>query len=78
MSRLTFEINRYQCSIELTIEQFKKLEEIDYLDVVMPMLEKIGASDIEYYGHFGAAVFFTCEDIQSAQKVTQAIEELVQ
>ena len=41
MSRLTFEINRYQCSVELTIEQFKKLEEIDYLDVVMPRLEQL-------------------------------------
>ena len=78
MSRLTFEINRYQCSVELTIEQFKKLEEIDYLDVVMPRLEQLGASDIEYNGHFGAAVLFTCEDMQSAQKVTQAIEDLLQ
>lgn len=78
MSKLTFEINRYQCSVELSIEQFKKLDEIDYLEVVMPMLEKLGASNIEYDGHFGAAVFFTCEDIQSAQKVTQAIEELLE
>ena len=78
MSKLTFEINRYQCSVELSIEQFKKLDEIDYLEVVMPMLEKLGASNIEYDGHFGAAVFFTCEDMQSAQKVTQAIEDLLQ
>lgn len=40
MSKLTFEVSRYQCTIELTIEQFHKLDEMDYLDYVMPELKK--------------------------------------
>jgi RNA binding exosome subunit len=77
MSKLKYQVTGYQCYIELSINQFKKLDKIDYLDVVMPALEKLGASDIEYNGHFGAAIFFNTENLEDAQKVTDKIEELL-
>jgi RNA binding exosome subunit len=77
MSKLKFEVTGYQCNIELSIEQFRKLESIDYLDVVMPTLKKFGASNIEYNGHFGAAIFFTTDNLKDAQKVTEKIEEML-
>lgn len=77
MSQLTFEVSRYQCSVELSILQFKKLEEIDYLDFVMPELKKVGGYDIEYNGHFGAAIYFTADNLEDAQKVTKSIEKML-
>jgi RNA binding exosome subunit len=77
VSKLKYQVTGYQCYIELSINQFKKLDKIDYLDVVMPALEKLGASDIEYNGHFGAAIFFNTENLEDAQKVTDKIEELL-
>ena len=77
MSKLKYQVTGYQCQIELSINQFKKLDKMDYLDVVMPALEKLGASDIEYNGHFGAAVFFHVENLEDAQKVTEKIEEMI-
>jgi RNA binding exosome subunit len=77
MNNLKYNISGYQCHIELSIEQFKKLESIDYLDVVIPTLKKLGASDIEYNGHFGAAIFFYAENLEDAQKITEKIEEML-
>lgn len=77
MSKLKYEVTGYNCCVELSIEQFKKLDKMDYLDFVMPALEKLGASDIEYNGHFGAAVFFHAENLDDAKKVTDKIEEML-
>lgn len=77
MSKLTVEVTAYKCRIELSIEQFEKLEEIDYLDIVMPQLGKLGAYDIEYSGHFGAAIFFTVETMKEAKQVTKKIESML-
>lgn len=77
MSKLTFEVSCYQCTIELTVEQFLKLEKLDYLDYVIPELKKLGGYDIEYNGHFGHNVFFTCDNIEEAQKITEAIEAML-
>lgn len=77
MSKLQYAVTGYQCCIELSMKQFKKLETIDYLDIVMPQLEKLGASNIEYNGHFGAAIFFNTENLEDAQKVTDKIEEML-
>lgn len=77
MSKLNFEVSRYQCTVELTIEQFLQLEELDYLDYVMPELKKVGGYDIEYNGHFGPNVFFTCDNLEDAQKVTEVIESML-
>ena len=74
MSKLTFEVSRYHCTVELTVEQFLKLDELDYLDFVMPELKKVGGYDIEYDGHFGTNVFFICDNLEDAQKVTERIE----
>lgn len=77
MSKLKYEVTGYQCCIELSIKQFEKLESIDYLDVVMPKLEKLGASDIEYDGHFGSYVYFHVHTQEEAQKVTEKIQEMI-
>jgi RNA binding exosome subunit len=77
MTKLTYHITAYQCRIELTKKQFDKLESIDYLDVVMPKLEKLGASEIEYNGHFGEAIFFITDTLEEAQKVTEEIEKML-
>lgn len=77
MSKLKYEVTGYQCSVELSLKKFNKLETIDYLDVVMPTLQKLGAENIEYNGHFGAAIFFTTENLEDAQKVTDKIEEML-
>jgi len=77
MSKLKFEVSRYQCAVELSLEQFNKLEELDYLDFVMPELKKVGGYDIEYNGHFGAAIYFTADSLEDAQSVTEIIEKML-
>lgn len=77
MSKLTFEVSCYKCAVELSLEQFKKLEELDYLDFVMHELQKVGGYDIEYNGHFGAAIYFTSDNLDDAQKVTECIEKML-
>lgn len=77
MSKLQYEVTGYQCSVELSLVQFDKLEAIDYLDVVMPNLEKLGASNIEYNGHFGSAIFFTTNTLEEANQVTEKVEEML-
>lgn len=78
MANLNFEVTSYQCSVELTVEDFKKLQKIDYLEVVMPKLGNFGARDIDYNGHFGAAVYFTCDNLQKAKEITEEIEKIIQ
>ena len=47
--------------VDVTLEQFTNLESHDYLDSVLPPMEKAGAWSVEYNGHFGLKVKFTCK-----------------
>lgn len=44
----------------------------------MPKLGNFGARDIDYNGHFGAAVYFTCDNLQKAKEITEEIEKIIQ
>lgn len=55
---LTADISSSNYNVELGITLFNKLESIDFFDIVNPSLEKAGASDIEYNGHFGDYIYF--------------------
>ena len=77
MSKLNYEITGYQCCIELSIKEFEQLEKIDYLDVVMPKLENLGATEIEYNGHFGSYIYFHVNTQEEAQQVTEKIQEMI-
>lgn len=77
MNNLQYKITGYNCQVELSFEQFERLEKYDYLDQVMPMLEKLGACNIEYNGHFGSAIFFYVDTLQEAESVTKKIEEML-
>lgn len=44
--------------VELTPEQFKKLQLMSYIYDVEPRLNAVGAYHIEYNGHYGNNIFF--------------------
>ncbi len=71
-----YEITKYSLCIPLSIEQFAALEEVDYLDAVLPALQKLGAEEIEYDGHFGSAVFLSVDSIGKADAVVAEVRRL--
>lgn len=71
-----YEITRFSVCVPLTRDEFAKLKDDDpayYLDVVMPRLQKRGAMDIEYNGHFGANIFFS---VDTQEEIVGVIDEL--
>ena len=75
--KLTAITDSYNCQVKLTVEQFLKLEQLDFLGVVQPALEAQGADDIEYDGHFGPFVFFTVQNEREAQDVAGELGSLL-
>lgn len=73
---MKYEITDIKCRIRVTNEQFDALDELDYLSEVLPVLEKVGASDVEYDGHFGLNVYFTCSDEKEARAITDKLRKL--
>lgn len=73
------EVVRVMYRIDLTHEQWGKLRDLDYLDDVMKPMEKIGAFDIEYNGHFGRAIFFSLHGVEIIllSKIIQYIEKIL-
>ena len=72
-----FNIEGYNCSVDLTLSEFWKLESLDYLEVVCPALEKLGAIKIEYNGHFGPNVFYTAGSEAQCQAIAEEIKKLI-
>jgi hypothetical protein len=73
---LSLDVESVNYSIELSIEQFEKLEGVDFLDIVLPRMKKAGAGDVEYNGHFGPNVFFTSSE-DDAPAVLSVVCDLV-
>lgn len=74
---MDFSVDRIECSVVLTDKQWKALDELDYLDFVVPMLDKFGAFDIEYNGHFGSRIMFRCENHSQAAQIANEIERML-
>jgi len=74
---MDFTVDRIECSVELSNRQWDKLDNLDYLDFINPTLEKLGAGDIEYNGHFGQRIMFCCDDHQQATQIVNKIEEIL-
>ncbi len=73
---LTYEVTQISVCIPLSVEQFLRLEKDDpefFLDVVNPTLGKLGASNIEYNGHFGPNVFLSVEDESKLPPILEKI-----
>ena len=63
--------------VEMTIEDYKAFNKNDFLDVVMPRLAVLCATDIEYDGHLGAMVQFSIEPDKSTGLVVDEIAKLI-
>jgi hypothetical protein len=76
---MQFEIVSLQCRAALTLEQWDRLDALDYLTVVAPKLETAGAvrGSIEYNGHFGRNIFFTVDTREEGESVMEALETLL-
>lgn len=74
---LKAEIVSIKVCVPLTVEQFQHFEKFDFLNVVKPLMEAEGASEIEYNGHFGPNVFFTVERQFYISSVKRVIAELL-
>lgn len=62
---------------DLSLEHFKKFCKLDYF-LVKKQLEAVGATNIEYDGHFGASIFFSTETKKQARGVEMAIKKLLE
>lgn len=80
MTAYNYEITKYSVAVELDMGEFVLLDNQGpehFLDVVMPRLSKLGAMDIEYNGHFGAAIFFDVEKQEEIPLVIEAIKAII-
>lgn len=74
---LTADVQYSAYAVELTMQQYRRLNAHDYLSVVLPKLNKLGAHRVEYDGHFGARVMFNLDPSEyNLEKVVDAIHEL--
>lgn len=74
----SYQIGGYNICVELTDEEWKALDSMDYLGEVQTPLENAGATKIEYNGHFGRNVFFTVASTTDARAVTDRLMGLIQ
>lgn len=68
-----------QYAIDLSNDEMLKLLKLDYLDQVCPPLEKLGADDIDYDGHFGPCIFFRLGESnkKNLKKIIKVVEKLL-
>lgn len=85
---MKWEPTKTSYTLELTYDQMIKLmahekaywdaygtdEEIIYLD---DQLEKLGCLDLEYNGHFGAAIFIALETESDTSELRAKIESII-
>lgn len=45
--------------VELSLDQWTRLTELDYSSDVTPPLQDVGATSIKYAGHLGRVIYFT-------------------
>lgn len=62
--------------VELTPDQWDRLNALDYTNVVACALNGVGAYSVEYNGHFGRAIYFTALP-NDAVSALEKIQELV-
>jgi hemolysin-activating ACP:hemolysin acyltransferase len=72
-----FEITGIDCSLPLTESDFKTLVSLDYLDIVLPLLERKGAYKIEYNEHCGSYIYWSCESREEAKEIIETIFTLL-
>ena len=72
-----FEVHGIECSLPLTESDFNALDSLDYLDKVLPLLEQKGAYDIEYNGHCGSNIYWSCENREQAKEIVETIFTLL-
>ena len=64
--------------VEMSVEDYLTFDKNDYLDVVRPRLESLGASKVDYDGHFGAMVQFATEPDAPTAHIVDEIQKLIQ
>ena len=89
MKRFTLEVDNVVllCTIELTINQYRKVQKIwdlpKYKWETNPLNRAIMENgclndrDIECNGHLGPYIYFTCNTIDQAQKIRDAVQKVM-
>ena len=82
---LSYSITQISICVPLTEEQWDKLEDLDDTWKFIEELQKVGAQDVDWNGHFGRNIFFTADadhdygrtmlPIENVEVVVNKIEE---
>lgn len=80
-------LQRKSYALEIDMEVFKKLlnmeswnatiEEMNQSEQFNKQLEKLGAMDVDYNGHFGNNIYFTI-DAENSSKTLQKIKKYIE
>ena len=73
---MEYEIYRYSFGVPLTHYQWIRLQKLDYFQF-NDRLERLGATDLEYNGHFGRALYFNAETKEQADAALIVIAEIL-
>lgn len=76
---LTTKVWKIHYQVPLNMRQFKRLpeEDIDKCLAFLDKLERLGASDVEYSGHFGSAIYFAIK-FENQEEHDTAYKDIMQ
>ena len=79
MTLMTVQVTRLGCAVELSSEDWDKLQALDYLEEVAPTLVRAGAikNTVEYEGYFGSCLYFDVFSDDDPQRVVEALRSLL-
>lgn len=70
-------ITGYSITLDVTEDQLRILDSLDFLTEVEPILADLGAERIEFDAHFGPHVLFTVTHKSMIKPIKSAIEMLI-
>ena len=73
------EITGYKVEVEITIEQFETLDDLHHRDVidVFDRLERLGAYNIKWNGHFGPYIFYDIDNKDDIGNIEREINAMI-
>ena len=71
------EIISISCLTELSTREWGILQELDFLEEVLPALARVGGWGINYREHFGRRLFFEATNVEMAQDIYSALQTLL-
>ena len=70
-------ITSIQCAAQLNDKQWDQLNCLDFLTDINSPLQKIGASSIDYNGHFGKFFYFNCKNKKIAGLILKKLKSIL-